>query len=442
MERDTIKMKLTKSETNNAIITKLANVRKHPNADRLKLATVLGTQVVVGLDAADGDLVIYFDSNLQLSEQYLHWNNLYTDKELNVDSTQKGYFGKRGRVRAQRFRGEISNGYVASLESLFFIGIVNNETAAEYGLCVKHKMKKGVEFTHIGGIEICGKYFVESKGGVQCGIGKKKKKSRTTTDMFWKHWDTKQLMRETNRIVPGTLYVEEKIHGTSGRTAHARYHTRRKWYQFWKPRVASFWKVVSGTRRVDGLTGHMKEERKDIHETLASHVRKGEELYYEIYGYGYGGKVVQSAGGHQFKYGCEKYPPQRAWDSPNEETPPLPYKVVLYRVTITTEDGYRIDLDRDQVYQRAEELGLEKPFLLRKFEYDGNATVLELHLDTIIGDAAGKSALDPDTIREGVVVWFKDQAQNWTCLKHKSEEFLLLEDRHRDKGGADVEDTL
>ena len=38
----------TKEETNNAIVVKLNNVRKHPNADRLQLASVLGTTVVTG----------------------------------------------------------------------------------------------------------------------------------------------------------------------------------------------------------------------------------------------------------------------------------------------------------------------------------------------------------------------------------------------------------
>ena len=68
---------LTKSETNNAIITRLCNVRKHSNADRLKLATVLGAQVIVGLEAQEGDLVVYFDSNLRLSHDYLYNNNFY-----------------------------------------------------------------------------------------------------------------------------------------------------------------------------------------------------------------------------------------------------------------------------------------------------------------------------------------------------------------------------
>ena len=436
-------MKLTKSETNNAIITTLANVRKHPNADRLKLATVLGTRVIVGLGAKNGDKVIYFDSNLKLSSDYLHWNNLYANKELNANSTQRGYFGKRGRVRAQKFRGEVSNGYAAELDSLSFIvhkpSVVTYESELNNVLDFIHQFNEGDEFTHINDIEICSKYFAEKSGGQFCGIGRKKKKSRTTTDMFWKHWDTKQLMRETNKIVSGTLFVEEKIHGTSGRTAHVLYHRRRRWFQFWKPRVISFWKVVSGTRRRDGINWHMKEERKDIHEKLAPHVHKGEELFYEIYGYSYGGKVIQSAGGHQFVYGCTK-----VHDIDNE----LPYKVMLYRVTITTEDGYRIDLDREQVYQRAEELGLEKPVLLDRFletestEWDDPMEVTKNRCSMIIELANGNSALDPNTMREGIVVWFKDHSGNWTCLKHKGEEFLLLDSRNKDKGFGDVEDEL
>jgi hypothetical protein len=91
-------MILTKSETNNAVITRLQSVRKHPNADRLKLATVFGTTVIVGLDAKDGDLVAYFDSNLCLSPEYMRANNLYSNKDPNKDPTKGGYFGSSGRV--------------------------------------------------------------------------------------------------------------------------------------------------------------------------------------------------------------------------------------------------------------------------------------------------------------------------------------------------------
>ena len=111
----------TKSETNNAIVVKLQIVRKHPNADRLQLATVLGTQVIVGLDMKEGDLVIYFDSNLCLSPDYIKYNNLSSCSGLNLDPKAKGYFPKSGKVRTVKLRESISNGFVAPIESVFNI---------------------------------------------------------------------------------------------------------------------------------------------------------------------------------------------------------------------------------------------------------------------------------------------------------------------------------
>jgi hypothetical protein len=56
--------------------------------------------------------------------------------------------------------------------------------------------------------------------------------------------------------------------------------------------------------------------------------------------------------------------------------------------------------------------------------------------------AKGKSALDANTMREGIVVWFKNIYGKWDCLKHKSEEFLIRESELRDKEIGDVEDNL
>ena len=82
-------MNLQKSnDSNNCIITRLKNVRDHNNANKLKLATVLGCQVIVDLNAKEDDLVLFFSSNLRLSHEYLHYNNLYSNKELNVYKTQ------------------------------------------------------------------------------------------------------------------------------------------------------------------------------------------------------------------------------------------------------------------------------------------------------------------------------------------------------------------
>ncbi len=386
---------LTKDETNNAVIAQLQNVRDHPNADRLKLATVLGATVIVDLEAKEGDVVIYFDSNLRLSHKFLFFNNLYSNAERNSDPTQKGYFGKNGRVRAQKFRGEISNGYVADLFSL----------AAVLDVYDRDIFSIGTEFTHVNGIKICEKYLlpVTNKQGTP---------RPPISQMFHKHWDTKQLMRELDSIPMGaTCWIEEKIHGTSGRTGHVLVDVKKPWWKFWGS-AGEEWKVVSGTRRVDAINFHLPEIRAEIERRVAPHLRKGEEIYYEIYGYDKG-KHIQAG----FPYDC------RGGE----------WKAMLYRVTLTTPDGFCIDLDREQVYQRAEQLGLEKPYL---FTHNSDKTVLDdaqFYVD-------GVSTLDAGTLREGVVVWFKNKVGKWTCLKLKSQEFFLSQDKLMEKDIGDVED--
>ena len=85
---------------NAAIIVKIDNIEKHPNADKLQIVKLLGTQVITGLEAKQNDLMIYFDSNLKLSKEFLSENNLYRISELNKDKTQIGYFDENGRVKA------------------------------------------------------------------------------------------------------------------------------------------------------------------------------------------------------------------------------------------------------------------------------------------------------------------------------------------------------
>lgn len=403
----------------NAIVTRLHNVREHPNADRLKLATVLGTQVVVGLESKEGDLVVYFSSDLRLSHDYLKMNNLYSNPEMNNMITVKGYFPKKGKVKAQKFRQEMSNGYVASLESFFWVPGLENEDLSNF--------KEGMEFDRICGVRICEKYVIPIKySHVQ-----KRKKKTTVSPMFIRHWDTKQLMREIQDIPEDSVvYVEEKLHGTSGRTSRALVSVKRPWYKrlFGFPKYQDVWTILSGTRRVDGIDFHLPEIRKQVHNKLYPHLRKGETLYYEVYGYDSYGRPIQTSGGKQFTYDCH----------------PGEYKVMLYRVTITTTDLFSVDLPREMVYKRAEELGLEKPYLYSKISGEEDirkwaemfSRVYEYSSVQLLERSHNKTRI------EGGVFWYSRNDGNWNCLKVKSEEFLFLESKDRDKGVGDVEDSL
>jgi len=410
-----------KSETNNAIVVRLQNVRKHPNADRLQLATVLGTQVVIGLDMEENALVLYFDSNLRLGAEFIRYNNLSSSAELNEDPKAKGYFPKSGRVRAQKFRGSFSNGFVAPINSIFKIPDVNLDGMSMPGIV------EGLEFTHFNDVEICSKYIIPVAMPVAFNARSRRCKRRQAERLFfWRHWDTKQLMRCLNQIGDeGRLvYVEEKIHGTSGRTGHVLVKNNRAWWQFWIPREE--WKIVSGTRRVDNLSGHIGDVRQSIEDQVRSHLHKGEQIYYEIFGYNFTGKAIQDG----FSYGCR----------------PGEFKVVLYRVTITTLDGTCYDLDREQVYARARELNMLVPSHHEYIMGDECARRLCENLQNVdfvkLKGASLRSSLDEDTLLEGLVFWFQDDEGHWTCLKHKSEEFLEFTSKQVDEGAGDVEDSL
>ena len=130
-----------------AVVTKLSNVRAHSNADKVQLATCHGNQVVIGLNHSEGELGIYFPSDGQLSQGFCSANNLFRKPEMNSDPAAKpGMFDENRRVRAQRFRGEISDGFWVPMENFDFI--------VGAGL-----LTEGFEFDEINGIQICEKYI-------------------------------------------------------------------------------------------------------------------------------------------------------------------------------------------------------------------------------------------------------------------------------------------
>lgn len=417
-----------KDEVNNAIVTKLMNVRKHPNADRLQLATVLSTTVVVGLEAQNDDVVIYFDSNLALSPDYLKKNNLYSNSELNEDTTKKGYFGKNGRVKAQTFRGEISNGYVASIDSVAKVADISPDL-----------LTLGIEFQDVNNVNICQKYVPKTRCSNSSNKTKKnKKKNRkrhVKCDTFVPHWDTKHFARELNNIPEGMIYIEEKIHGTSARSGNLLVTRNLKWYERFLKKIFKldindkYWYPVNGSRRVvltfdkDTIQNeyqHSTNYRDIIFNKLKPNLNKGEQVYYEIAGYNESGGFIQK----DFPYGCKQGE----------------HIAILYRVTQNTEDGKVIDMNREYVYNRADELGLTRPILFEKFYYDGkDVEKLSVKVQSYTD---GKSMLD-NTIREGVVVWYQKTDGNWTCLKNKSFDFLKKESKLKDDDNyVDEEDQM
>ena len=147
------------------IVAKIDSIKKHPTADRLMLASVLGNQVIVGLDSKEGDIGLFFAEGGQLSYEFCHNNNLHNNKTLNKDQTKSGFFSENRRVRAQKFRGEKSDGYFCELTSLDFCLPVG----------CKFTPNVGESFDVFQEMPICNKYFTPA---TLQAMAKNKKKGR------------------------------------------------------------------------------------------------------------------------------------------------------------------------------------------------------------------------------------------------------------------------
>lgn len=411
---------------NTARVIKIHSIEKHPNADRLQVVSLFGTQVITDMSAKQGDLMIYFDSNLQLSEEYCYENNLYRHCEKNKDNTKTGYIGDNRRVLAIRLRNEFSDGMLMPLDSIKYA------TNLIFG--------EGDEFANIDTHLICQKYIVPMNTPGTPGSGERKNhgKKAKISPMFVEHWDTGHYMKSSHEIPANSLiYIEEKIHGTSNRTGNVEIFTKFNKFQIFLNRLilrdpcsdgrAEF-KVVNGTRRTiisdynSGTGYHDASIRDQLMQQVEPYLYKGEEIYCEIAGYEKSGRWIQK----DFPYGAEQGK----------------CRYFLYRVSHNNEDGVVVDLSRLAVYSRAKELGLETAPLLATYYYSGSDYSKKKMDKMVIDLAQGQSALDPNTLREGVVVWFMNKYGKWTCLKYKQDAFRLKESNLKEEGIGDIEDTL
>jgi len=408
-----------------AIVCRLKNVRKHPNADRLRLATVQGYQIIVGLEQENGELGVFFPCDGMLSKDHLLENKLYV-KHPDTGEAMGGYFGKHGRVRAQKFRGEQSEGFWQPLSAFEWTGEIS-------------ELVEGHEFDILHGHRICKKYYTPAtlramkKGNARKGKAREMKVDRS---MLHEHYDTKQVRHHISMIPEGAVvYLTEKVHGTSGRTGYIKsnYPLRgfKKFWNKWFPMKFDTykWEYVSGTRRV--VLDPMKEVdigyysgtdfRQKIHKEIEDlGLHKGEVLYYEIVGYTDGGRPIMPAHKVEDKALAKKYGDQMSYRYGQDSGT---CGIYVYRIAHVNEDGVETDMPWSYVTKRCYELGLETvPEVAEPFFH----TTEEELLDKLKVLADGPSTLDDSHIREGVVVRVEHERM-FECLKYKGFWFCELE---------------
>lgn len=409
-----------------AYITKLKNVRPHPNADRMLLADCFGNTVCVGLNAQEGDVVIYFPTDGQLSKAYAELNNLVRIK--NEDGTYSGGYldpDKRN-IKAIKLRGEKSDGLTMPLSSLDAFG----DTSA---------LKVGDTISVFNGHEICKKYIprgnpIKTRVGGSANVKAAKKASYP---YFIEHIDTPQLRFNMDMFKPGDIIcLTEKIHGTSSRNANTVKVSYKKnildkiFHR--KGKEVSNYDYIVGTRRTiieednskDGGFYGTHEFRMKWGEYFKNKLHDGEEVFGEIAGfYAPNAPIMGRCDNNKvndksfvkkygatttFTYGC------------NEEKGENKYWI--YRMTCTTPNGYVIEYPWDLVKRRATEMGLDTAPELDRFIY----TTEEDFLNRIEKWTDISSTIDPTHIIEGVVVR-KLNSPKFEVAKEKSYSFKIIE---------------
>lgn len=368
-------------------ITTLKGLRKHSNADRLQCVEVFGQNVIVDLSYKDGQRVVFFPSDGQLSEEYANDNKLVRVKDENGNNVG-GYMDPNKRnVTAIRLRGEKSEGLILPIDTLSKYTDIN-------------KLKDGDQITVLGGHEICKKYI--PRGNKRSNINSNTAK-------------TLKITKKNNKL-------RELLHMKQKQTKEI--------------------SVVSGSRRVvikdlNSTDGYYSDNafRKKYHDLLKDKLPEGCEVFYEIVGYVNETTPIMGSVSNSkvkdkeftkkfgkettFSYGCQ----------PGES------EMYVYRMTMTTGDGTAMEVPWEVVKIWCDKLGVKYVPELEKFIYTTKEDLMERvnkYLSGMPADEIGRTH-----IAEGVVVRI-DNRESFTAYKDKVFEFKVIESIIKDT--SDVPD--
>lgn len=421
--------------TYKAIVSRI-KTRPFPGADRLKLGTAYGFQVVVGLDTNDDDLGVYWPTDGQLSDEFCAVHNLIGRTNPQTGAREGGYFAANRRVRTQKFRGEKSEGYWTPISYL------------EYTGADLSKLREGDQIDELNGHKLCNKYFTEAT----INAAKKGVQSRSETKMFRKHFDTEQFRFNVGKIPAGAhIIISIKCHGTSHRVGYVkddRLKDGKGLLGLWRTGYRKFinllglersreWTVLHGSRNVilnDGLVDsyYKADFRQRATASFSSYLHKGEVIYGEIVGWvsvGVPIMAAQDTTALKDKAILKQYGPKMIYKygMPDGEC-----KFLVYRISQVNEDGYSVELSWNQVVARSRELGLDTVPVVGDFINSYTESELRLMVESVVD---GPDPLDQSHIREGVCIRVEHPAMNDT-FKHKSYIFNVLEGNSKEKDDA------
>ena len=450
-----------------AYITTIKNLRPHPNADRLDLGECFGNTVCVGHgDFVEGDLVVYFPTDGQLSEEFCAQHNLVRRKD-DAGNNIGGYLDPAKRnVKAISLRGEKSDGLVMPLKSLEYTGV--DIHSLEVGFC----------FTAVNGKEICCKYIPRRPNCAAAGgANRTRKKKVPTAPLFAEHADTEQLAYNLSAFRPGDeIEITLKMHGTSQRTGYLpvlQGYRRTIWDRLFRREGEPIYDYgyVSGTRRTvledfDGGYYGSNEFRETHSKQFEGKLWKGETVYYEVVGFTTSGTPIMGDGSNEklgkdfvkqygktttFSYGCTPQATPALIKAP-EMTQVLPATpqsdCYVYRMTMTNPDGQVVEYTPDFMRYRCEQMGIKTVpvFTHMIIDYapnipEGTDKIGEMVKAIAEAYYDGPDPVGKTHVREGVVVRIVNRPK-FTAFKHKNFAFKLIEGIVKDTAEApDMEEA-
>ena len=470
-----------------AYITKLTNVRKHPNADRLLLADVFGNTVCVSTDYTEGQLGIYFPTDGQLSVEFAEKNNLLRKKD-DAGNNIGGYMDPDKRnVTAIRLRGEKSDGLflpISALDYCFEDG---------RGHAVEHLIMGDVIESTVNGHEICQKYIPRSNSSNrsrQSGGNRTRKHKVPTAPLFKEHADTEQLAYNLSAFKNGDeIEITLKMHGTSQRTGYLPVlkgykRTFFDWLFRREGKPIYDYGYVSGTRRVvlesyEGGFYGSNEFREQHSKTFEGKLWKGETVYYEVVGFTTAGAPIMGDANNKklndkefikqygettrFSYGCHPDGTNHLTVNDGEGDPffdPRPQSdIYVYRMTMTNPDGEVVEYTPDFMRYRCEQMGVKTVLSFGKalisedrlhfvapdgYDHDykiGDGTIGDMIMRLVEEYYDGPDPIGKTHVREGVVVRIINRSK-FTAYKCKNFSFKVLEGIIKDTADApDMEEA-
>lgn len=422
-----------------AKIIRISNIRPHNNADRLLCVSVYGNNVIVGLDAKENDLYIYFPIECSINKEFLSWSNSFVDKELNNDKEKKGFFEKNGRVRCLRLRQERSEGYLIPASQLECWLYEKKNIPIDFNNYFNE------EFDLIGEIKLCEKYVPNRQLGNQQATSKKHVAKITRFDrliegQFSFHFETGQLARNIHLVNPDDIIqITEKLHGSSFITSKLVTKKQLKWYekilQFFGVNIIdthydilySSRKVLKNRYFVPHQQNHFYGEDlwKAVSDKLHHVLVDGLSLFGEVVGYTPNGSAIQK----KYDYGCK----QRE------------FKTYIYRITHTNPAGSVHEFSAKQVQDFCKKYGINAV----PEHYYGKAKDLFVipvndNWSTLFLEKLSEAFLDKyctmcnnKVYNEGVIL--RVENLEWRAWKHKSFMFREQESKNLDAGEVDME---